>query len=347
MTVTVRHASDNDRAVWDAYVGVHQDATFFHKYDWRAVVGKGAGHSSVYLIAENKGDIIGILPLTIRRSSMFGKAIISSMFAVYGGPLADTDEAYRLLDKEAEKIAVDAGIDVIEYRSKNLHRIREVGWQVAESKSATFIKEIVANPEERMLEIPRKQRAVLRKALSAGLSLRATRDIDVFYRLYAQSVHRLGTPVFPKILFKSMMEVFESDAEILIVSDRGGAPVASLLNFYGRDSVLPYYAGSTIENRSLGAHDFMYWHTMARAIERGKSRFDFGRSKIGSGPYKFKKNWGFQPMELAYEYRLLNGVTIPDRSQESGKYAFLSSVWKKLPLRFVNTVGPHIARHLG
>jgi FemAB-related protein (PEP-CTERM system-associated) len=347
MTVTVRHANDNDRAIWDAYVGGHQDATFFHKYDWRNVVEKGAGHCCVYLIAENQGEAVGILPLTIRRSSMFGKAIISSMFAVYGGPLADTDEAYRVLDEEAEKLALGAGIDVIEYRSKNLRRIKKGGWHVAANKSATFIKEIATDPEERMLAIPRKQRAVLRKALSAGLYLEATRDIDGFYRLYAQSVHRLGTPVFPRMLFKSMLDTFENNVEILIVKNSDGYPVASLLNFYDRDSVLPYYAGSSIENRSLGAHDFMYWHTMARAIERGKTRFDFGRSKIGSGPYQFKKNWGFQPVELAYEYRLLNGAAIPERSQESGKYAFLSSVWKKLPLRFVNTVGPHIARHLG
>jgi FemAB-related protein (PEP-CTERM system-associated) len=347
MTIKVRQADGHDRLAWDAYVARHSEATFFHSYGWRHISEKGAGHKCVYLLAEQGGDIVGILPLTLRKSMLFGKAIISSMFAVYGGPVADNDDAYNVLDFEAQKIAENAGISVLEYRTVKARHQGHDNWQIEAAKSATFKQAIISDVNERMLAIPRKQRAVLRKALDANLMLEETKNIDLFYALYAASVHRLGTPVFPKKIFKIMMEVFDKNTEILIVRDKGCTPVASLLNFYGRSEILPYYAGSSIKNRSLGAHDFMYWYTMERALERGKHLFDFGRSKIGSGAYQFKKNWGFEPIPLEYEYCLMDGAEMPDLSPANSKYEMMSNMWRKMPLSVANVMGPFIARHLG
>ncbi|UTW54151.1 FemAB family XrtA/PEP-CTERM system-associated protein [Kordiimonas sp. SCSIO 12610] len=351
MTVSVREANDRDKAGWDAFVADHPDATFFHNYDWRHVVEKGAGHKCIYLIAEKAGEVFGVLPLTIRNSLLFGKAVTSSMFAVYGGPLAYDQAHYDTLDAAATDIAKRMGIDVIEYRNQRARHDGEqyaaAGWQIDRGKSATFVKPIVTDKEQRMLAIPRKQRAVVRKALSAGLTLEETNDLDVFYALYASSVHRLGTPVFPKKLFEVILDIFGTSSEMLIVRNNENTAIASLLNFYGRNSVLPYYAGSAEGHRTFGAHDFMYWHTMERALERGKTLFDFGRSKIDSGPYKFKKNWGFEPTPLEYEYLLLGDAKLPDLSAGNSKYGLMSNLWKKLPLGLANLIGPYISRHLG
>lgn len=345
--VTVREAYERDRNVWDEYVRHHSDATFFHQFAWRDVIEQGGRHQTFYYVAEEGGEIVGVLPLTFRKSALFGKILTSSMFAVYGGPLFNNQNTLQALDHTVRGLADQLGVDIVEYRSQRSSHNVAGDWYVEAAKSATFVKSIDLDAEARMLSIPRKQRAVLRKALDAGLILEETRDIDTFYRLYASSVHRLGTPVFPKRLFQTMMGVFKEQAEILLVRNADGVAVASLMNFYTADTVLPYYAGSNGANRASGAHDFMYWHTMGRAVEKGITKFDFGRSKIDSGPYRFKKNWGFEPMPLEYEYLLLNNAEKPDLSVQNSKYAMMSSLWKKLPLGVANMVGPYLARHLG
>ena len=128
---------------------------------------------------------------------------------------------------------------------------------------------------------------------------------------------------------------------------REGRTVASVLSFYFRDEVLPYYGGGTLEARECAANDFMYWELMRRACERGLRVFDYGRSKLGSGSYDFKKNWGFAPQPLHYEYLLVRGKRVPDLNPMSPKYSLAVALWRRLPQPLVNAIGPHIVRNLG
>src|SRR3546814_3033806 len=100
---------------------------------------------------------------------------------------------------------------------------------------------------------------------------------------------------------------------------KDGQPLASVLSFFFRDEVLPYYGGGRRAARELAANDFMYWAVMHRACESGLRVFDFGRSKVGTGSYAFKKHWGFEPEPLHYEHRLLRLAEMPEinpRSEE-------------------------------
>ena len=133
----------------------------------------------------------------------------------------------------------------------------------------------------------------------------------------------------------------------MIVTDAGGTPVSGVLSFYFRDEVLPYYAGDTLAARDLAANDFKYWELMRRACERGLRVFDYGRSKRGTGSFDFKKNWGFEPEPLHYEYRLRKRDTVPQNNPLNPKYRALVAVWRRLPLPVVNALGPHIVRNLG
>lgn len=347
MVVTVRDISGVDYAAWDQYVRGHKKGTFCHLVGWKTVVESGAGHRCPYLIAEEAGKIVGILPLVVRESLLFGKALISSMFAVYGGVLASSEAAYAALDEAAWAIAAAENIDALTYRSVEARHEDRDGWTVDADSSATFQRELADNPESILLSIPRKQRAVVRKSLKAGLHCDWGSDLETFYSLYAESVRNLGTPVFSKKLFRGFLDVFQDDVEVQVIRTPEGQPVASLMSFYFTDYVLPYYAGGNREARKYGAHDFMYYQLMVRAAARGAKLFDFGRSKVGSGPYKFKKNWGFEPTLLQYETRLADGAEPQDLSPNNKKFVAMVNLWKKLPLPVANFLGPSIARHLG
>jgi len=349
MGFVIRPYEDRDKANWDAFCDTTPNGTFFHRAGWKEVIEKGAGHRCPYLLAENDGKILGILPLTHRQSLLFGKALISNMFGVYGGALAHNEEIRLALEKQAWDYAVGAGLPYFESRNvESLSEEEDLVWSCPTPKSATFIKEIGGKSEEELLlDIPRKQRAVVRKSLKAGLRCDWNGRADQFFSLYAESVRNLGTPVFPKKMFEKILEVFANDIEIQIIRTAEGKPIASLMSFYHGDAVLPYYAGGTPEARLYGAHDFMYFQLMIRAVKRGCRQFDFGRSKIDSGPYKFKKNWGFEPKLLHYRTRTLKGHEVPDLNPANSKYSLMVSVWKKLPLPIANILGPFLARHLG
>ena len=350
MTVTIRQLDRAYAPMWDAFVAAHGAGTFCHYAGWKFAIETGAGHECPYLFAERDGAIVGILPLTLRRSALFGKAMISSMFAVYGGVLCAEDDAdvRASLTEAAWSLAQAAGIDVIEYRTLDAAHQGSFGWAQPEAKAATFIRDLPQeNDDAVLLSIPRKQRAVVRKSLTHGLVADRTAGVEEFYHLYAVSVRNLGTPVFPLKLFKALIREFPDQHDLLVVRTPDGKALASLMSFFDRKTILPYYAGGIPDARAYGAHDFMYFDLMCFARARGIKYFDFGRSKIGTGPYSFKKNWGFEPTLLDYEYQLAPGAAVPDLSPQNKKYALMVKVWKHLPLWAANLAGPMFARHLG
>ena len=331
-------------ARWDAFVLAHPQATFFHRSGWMRVIAGVFGHPCYFLYAERDGEIEGVLPLAEVKSRLFGHAVTSLPFAVYGGVAALNDEAAAALEAEAEKIARGQGAEHLEYRY--LGETRHADWP-RQDLYVTFRKEILPDEEANMLAIPRKQRAMVRKGIKNELKAEIDRDVSRFFALYADNVHRHGTPAMPKRYFQALLDEFGDAAEVLIVSSPQGEPLSGVLSFYFRDEVLPYYAGDAVAARDLAANDFKYWELMRRACGRGLKVFDYGRSKQGTGSYSFKKNWGFEPTPLNYEYCLYKREAVPQNNPSNAKYQLMIKAWRKLPIGVANWLGPHIVRSLG
>ena len=327
---------------WDEFVGRCDEATFFHRAGWKAVIERAFGHRTHFLYAEAGGRIEGILPLAEVKSFLFGHTLVALPFCVYGGVAASSERARAALDEAAIALAEKLGVDHLEYRSTTL---RHPDWQHS-ALYVTFRKAIDSDVERNLLSIPRKQRAEVRKGIKENLQGELDSGVDRFFDAYSQSVHRLGTPVFSKRYFEILREVFGSDCEVLTITQNGSL-IASVLSFYFRDEVLPYYGGGTAAARQVSGNDFMYWDLMRRACERGVRVFDYGRSKVGTGAFQFKKNWGFEPQPLPYEYRLVRGKRVPEHNPLNPKYALLIKAWQRLPLGIANRIGPHIVRALG
>jgi len=341
--VTVKPLTLVDRARWDAFVMATPAATFCHRAGWQSVIERAFGHRTHFVYAERDGTITGILPLTEIRSRLFGHSLVSNAFAVYGGPVATDDGSRDALIAYASKLMDSTGANNVEFRSITASC---PGWTVKEGLYVTFRREISADHEKNLNAIPRKQRAVIRKGITNELTARAGHDVRTLHRIYAESVRNLGTPVFPRRYFALLCEEFGDDAEILVVED-AGVPIAAVLSFYFRDEVQPYYGGGTPAARSRAGNDILYWEVMRRAADRGCRIFDFGRSKIDTGAYSFKKNWGFEPTPLNYEFRLRPGDTIPDVNPLNPKYRMMIAAWKRLPLPVANLLGPLLVRNLG
>lgn len=331
-------------ARWDEFVLAHPQATFFHRSGWLRVIEGSFGHKGFFLYAERDGVIEGVLPLAEVKSWLFGHSVASLPFAVYGGVAALNDEATAALEAEAEKIARGQGAEHLEYR--NFGPTRHADWP-RQDLYVTFRKEILPEEEANMLAIPRKQRAMVRKGIKNELKADIDANVDRFFDLYADNVHRHGTPAMPKKYFQALLDEFGADAEVLTVTAPDGKPLSSVLSFYFRDEVLPYYAGDAEAARDLAANDFKYWELLRRACTRGLKVFDYGRSKQGTGSFSFKKNWGFEPQPLSYEYRLFKRDAIPQNNPNNPKYQLMIKAWRKLPIGVANWLGPFIVKNLG
>jgi FemAB-related protein (PEP-CTERM system-associated) len=344
--VRCRPFSAADAPAWDRFVTAQPAATFFHLAGWCDVIARAFRHPTHYLLAEQDGAITGVLPLVHVRSRLFGRALISNPFCVYGGPLTVDAESARALSDHAAALLQSTGAASLEFRCREGEPGAE-GWvQRAEALYVTFRKPIAADAVANLMAIPRKQRAVIRKGTQNGLTAVDDPGVDRLHHIYAESVRNLGTPVFARSYFRILREVFGEQARVLTVLD-DGKPIASVLNFYFREEVLPYYGGGTRVARVRAGNDFMYWEVLRRAGEAGYRLFDFGRSKVGTGAFAFKKNLGFSPAPLHYRYKLRPGAALPDHNPLNPKYRLFIAGWKRLPLPVAKLLGPPIVRAIG
>jgi FemAB-related protein (PEP-CTERM system-associated) len=318
--------------------------SLFHRPAWLIAAERGTGQRAAGLVAERLGVVTGWLPLTEVRSALFGKALVSSGFGVGGGVLADDETTTQALAEGAQGYALRAGFAGIELRGGPV----PAGWESWSDRHCGFERPLMADDEAELLAIPRKARAEVRKGLGFGHRVtagREDRDIAAHYACYAASVRNLGTPVFPRRLFTAMLDAFPDSSDILTVW-QGETPLASVLNFYHNGAVMPFWGGGVFAARAARANEVMYYELMCHARRKGCTRFDFGRSKTASGPFSFKKNWGFDPQPLTYGAWSAPGAKARNIDPTDVSYSRKIALWKKLPLRIANTLGPWIARGL-
>ena len=116
--LTVRAAPLELAARWDEFVAGHPDGTFFHRFGWRHVIERSCGHRTHYLYVEDDGEIEAILPLAHVKSVLFGNALISTPFCVYGGAIARTQAARDAIELHACRLAEQLGVDYLELRNR-------------------------------------------------------------------------------------------------------------------------------------------------------------------------------------------------------------------------------------
>ena len=341
--VTVRPFAEGDSARWDDFVRRHPQASFFQLTGWKRVIEKTSRYPSQYLLSERGGEITGIAPLFLVSNWLLGTALLSVPLGVYAGICADDEESRRQLLDAVKKQSVARGIDFLELR----HRKSSIDEGFHHNTLySTFTTTLSPDLEANLKRLPRDTRYMIRKGEKAGLRVeRGAGQLDAFYRLFTQSMHRHGTPVFPRALFTNLLAEFGSAMDVMMVYS-GSEAVSGVVSFFFRDTVLPYYAGAGPNATKTAANNFMYWELMKYAVQQGYTQFDFGRSKQGTGSYAFKTQWNMTVEPLDYEVFLVRRKTVPNFSPVNPKFERATRIWKRLPLWMANTLGPHVVRWL-
>jgi FemAB-related protein (PEP-CTERM system-associated) len=327
---------------WDAFVRSRPDSSPFHLLAWRRAVERAFGHRPHYLMATRGNGVEGVLPLFEVRGLLGGKGLVSAPYAVYGGICAASAAARQALLEASRELARGLGAAYVELR----HRPGQELDLPTKALYVSFARPISASEEENLAAIPRKQRRMTRQGEKHGLRHElGLQHLDAFYEVYAHSVHQLGSPVFPRRLFRAIAEDFGKDCELLTVW-KGDWLCAGVLALYHEDQVLPYYGGARREAFPFAVNDFMYWRLLCHAASGGYRVFDFGRSREGTGPYQFKRHWGFEPRPLPYQYVLLDGGAMPNLSPANPRMRAAVAAWKRLPFGLTKLIGPPLTKYL-
>ncbi len=338
---------------WDEFVMAQSAGTFFHLSAWREILASSFGYQPIYLWVQNSGRVRGILPLFLVKSLLFGRSLVAMPIGVYGGIVATDENIGRMLLDEAVRLAREHQVRYLELRGNPYGEFNIAALANGSASSwsrrdlyVTFVNEIDATDEANLARIPRKQRRMVRQGEKHGLkAIFDNARLKEFYDVYAESVRNLGTPVFGYAYFQSLVDVFGDKCKVLVIEHQGKV-IAGVMSFFYRDQVLPYYGGALKEWMQCAPNDFMYWELMRYAAAHGYKKFDFGRSKEGTGSFNFKRHWGFEPKPLPYWCYSPNGQGIPDTSPLNPKLQWAIRIWRGLPLPVTKSLGPHIVRHI-
>lgn len=330
-------------ANWDAYVTAHARASSYHQLLWRDLIKAVFRHDGHYLTARDGDDrICGILPLIEMRSWLFGHFFVSMPYFNYGGALGDSPEIEQQLMVAAGNLAASRGAAHVEFRDA---LPREPAWPARPDK-VVMLRELPESEDALWKSLGSKLRAQIRRPQREQATVVFGREerLDDFYSVFARNMRDLGTPVYARTLFREVLR--RCPESVIAVVYLQGKPVASGFLLGWRDRLEIPWASSLREYNRLGVNMLLYWECLKRAVEEGRSIFDFGRSSADSGTYRFKAQWGATPQSTPWHYWLPDRGKLPGLSPDNPKYALAISAWRRLPLRLSNLIGPAVVRNL-
>jgi len=331
-------ATPNDQGAWEAFVNAREDAAGYHAWGWRRVFTNAFGHEPVYLIARRDDQVVGVLPLVHIRSLLFGNSLTSLPFLNYGGVIAESTEVGLALVGFARDEARLRKCDHVELR----HVERQFADLPCKSHKVAMHLPLAVGMWD---QLDRKVRNQIRKAEKSGLVVERGGEALVgdFYAVFARNMRDLGTPVYSRRLFEEVLRTFPDSAQLHIVR-LNGLPVAAGVTYRTPAMVQLPWASSIREYNSLCANVLLYWDAIQFAQSTGAAVFDMGRSTPNEGTFKFKSQWGAEPVPLHWEYQLLKADHLPNVSPANPKFQLAIALWQKLPVSVTLRVGPMIVR---
>jgi serine/alanine adding enzyme len=331
----------DDLGAWDTYVRRHPASSGYHQSGWKAVIEESFNHRTRYLQAMVGDHIVGILPLVIMKSVLFGRFAVSLPYVNYGGILADRKDAEEALLNAAQSVVKEQTATHLELRHCEPHGFGLIPKQ----HKVTMILDLQPEAESQWRAFDPKLRNQVRKAEKSGLWIQigGLELLETFYPVFARNMRDLGTPVYGKEFFQAILENFPSSSKIFVSRLQEQAVAAGLITTF-KDTVEMPWAASLREYRALCGNMLLYWEAIKFSIKHGFRQFDFGRSTPGEGTFKFKEQWGARPVPLTWEYWTMNPRKLPDLSPRNPKYQLPIQIWRRLPMTVANRLGPVIAR---
>lgn len=327
---------------WDTYVASRPGASGYLRASWSQLAREVFGHRVFFLQARDEaGRLRGVLPV-VQQRGLLGNFATSIPFFNYGGVLADDVEIARALMARARELAIERGCAYLELRDVE---VRDSEWQVRLDK-ASMLLELPASMDALGKKLGSKLRSQVKRADREQIEVARGGGelLGEFYDVFAHNMRDLGTPVYPLRFFRAVLERHAADCVVVVLRHRGVAAAAGFLVFDRQTAEIPW-AACRSEAKPLGMNMKLYWELLSASIDRGATVFDFGRSTVDSGTYRFKQQWGARPRQLYWHRweRSPGRGASGGAAQDGWLRRYATAVWQRLPLRIANLIGSRIS----
>jgi serine/alanine adding enzyme len=338
--INICTCTEEDRKRWDWFVNGHPECTSYHRWAWKHVFEAVFGWPGIYLLAEQGGQVRGILPL-IRQKCLLRSYLSSMPHLQAGGIVADNHEIEQVLFETAVGIARRTHATYLELRHDRQHDLPVV---LRQDKVGAILP-IEEDSRERLLRLDKKTRNGVRKSLRFDMTAEFGRFdlLPEFYQIYRHNMHDLGSPAYSLSFFTEILNSFPNES-CISVARLDGKEVAAAFLIGFRNMLEVAWASSYRQYRNLNPNMFLYWNILEFAADRNYKFLDFGRSTRDSGTYEFKKRWGAEPHSLYWSYWMNRKSDIPE--VRTGGMQMVSHIWQRLPESFTNVIGPALIRHI-
>ncbi|MGO1658946.1 MAG: FemAB family XrtA/PEP-CTERM system-associated protein [Marinobacter sp.] len=329
---------------WDQFVKGHPAASPYHFMRIRRFIEQTYGHTTHYCCAlASDGEILGVLPLVQLSSKLFGNFVVSVPYFNYGGLLANNQEAANKLLVAANEWRQDIGASHIELR-----HLQDSGLELQQRRDkVTFLLPLPTTSESLWQSFRPKLRAQIRRPERENpeFVIGGAELLDAFYDVFASNMRDLGTPVYGKDFFRNLLQHLGESTRLVVVKLGGKPAGCAFLIGHAEQMEIPW-ASTLREFNNTGVNMFMYWKVLEFAISQSYKVFDFGRCSTDAGTYKFKQQWGAQPIPMHWDYCLPPRERLPELNPDNPKFKLLIAVWQRLPVWLTRLIGPHIVKSL-
>lgn len=342
----IRMADAADQAAWDEYVDGHKDGSPYHRFAWLLSIEQAYQHQNVSLLAFDGDNLVGILPC-VKMQKPFSKASYCALpFCDLGFAIANDATILQALQAEALARLQGEGGKSFDYRDSN----RGLASEELAGKKVRMVLPLPGDAATLMAGFKSKLRSQIRKAEKNGLTCviaNSQTHIDDFYQIFAINMRKLGSPVHSKIWFENLFNHYAQHIILSVVySDK--VPVGAGIVLLSANKAAIPWASTVAEYNKLAPNMMLYWSLLEHVSNLGYSEFDFGRSTYDEGTYKFKRQWGAEPIALAWSNLVAEQAPIAENTpnKPSQIRSLVEKSWAKLPLGVTTTLGPKIRKYI-
>ena len=335
---------------WDRFVEQHAEATVGHLRAWGPVVQDAYGHEPLALAAMDAGEVVGVLPMVLVRSRLFGNGLVSMPFLDYGGILVDPEIGAGAA-AEVSRALVDAATEMgraRRARSLGLRQFRPARLPDPVHEGRVTMLLPLSTEAAVWQRLPSERRNRIRKGEKSGLTplWGGAELLGGFYDVFAENMRDLGSPVHGRRFFREMLARLGETVRVLQVRDRGGRPVGAAACLFFRDTIAVPWVSSRREAFALCPNFVLYWEVIRHGCASGYRTLDLGRSFRNAGTFEFKRQWGAVPHPLPWIFRDLVAGAPPSLDRDATRFRRLTDLWKRLPVAVANRLGPWVRRQV-
>lgn len=342
----------NDRTAikhWQSYISEHPQATAYHNIAWLQSVETTYQQQALLIMAYEEGRVVGVLPLVIMKRPLMQNAICALPYCDMGHALGASTTITQALEAFATDYAKKQGFTHLDYRNGScMTPITPNEMSKYEGLKITMKMPLAASSDAQMASYKSKLRSQIRKADKNGLTIKLSHKTDLltdFYRVFSHNMRDLGSPTHSKCWFANIMTFYQAKACMAVVY-LGDIPIgAGIILMHGSLCSIPW-ASTVAQYNRLAPNMLLYADLIGFAADHGMQHFDFGRSTLNEGTYKFKKQWGAVPYPLQWVDLCHPVSSSTQGTGGSAVKATLIQVWRNLPLSVTTTVGSRVRGYI-